>query len=750
VAAVVPSQDVMRVTVFLAELAGLSPSVDKHPPLHAARLDARQLFEQCSLAVSDFLRGLCAQQPVVLVLEDLQWGDPQSIELTEVALRTLPDSPFMVLALARPEFESRLPKLGKDRGLQELYLGGLGKRASERLVQNILGSKVPSQSIQRIVEQAAGNALYLEELIRAFAEGKTEQLPDTVLAMLQARIGRLGTEQRRVLRVASIFGDTFYRGGVQSLLGHGSQGTEVELIDQVLRELHDAEIIERHRDSRYLGEVEYIIRHSLLREAAYSLLTDEDRKLGHRLCAEYLIQMGETDHAVLAHHFELGADPGCATEHYILAAVHFWQRGGLDRTEQMCEAALRCGATGESLGAVRCLQGQLCLFSNRLADALARSREAISLSAPGSRVYYWSLLGVLGAATLSGQMDVVMEVLRDFDGKLPQPDAAWYFQEFASTTAQLYAYLAMRDKAQQTLAQMRAVCDMQEGDPQWPMYHAAWQRAQSALDMLLSERQFSAQALLLSASETYLRFGQKRIATMVLLDAALNEISLGNGPEALRLAALGVEHEAQLGDPHLRYSADIVQCAGHILMSAGSPQHELRDRLRSIVAGSGEDRIRRGQALAILGSSYLASQEWEVAAGKFAETTEAFQMLPAIMSSPSSYRAYALLQLGRLPEAAQAAELAVSALTLVDDGGPYAPGAWLVLADVQLAQGDESSGLASLRRAVRLLRRLLDQADSPERRRLLIEGLPLHVRLRQLCLTRLGEELLPVEAPPES
>ena len=91
----------------------------------------------------------------------------------------------------------------------------------------------------------------------------------------------------------------------------------------------------------------------------------------------------------------------------------------------MCEAALRCGATGESLGAVRCLQGQLCLFSNRLADALARSREAISLSAPGSRVYYWSLLGVLGAATLSGQMDVVMEVLRDFDGKLPQPDAAW-------------------------------------------------------------------------------------------------------------------------------------------------------------------------------------------------------------------------------------------------------------------------------------------------------------------------------------
>lgn len=750
VQAVLPPQDVMRVTVFLAELAGLSPSVDKYPPLHAARLDARLLFEQCSLAVSDFLRGLCGQQPVVLVLEDLQWGDPQSIELTEVALRTLPDSPFMVLALARPEFESRLPKLGKDRGLQELYLGGLGKRASERLVQNILGSKVPSSSIQRIVEQAAGNALYLEELIRAFAEGKTEQLPDTVLAMLQARIGRLGTEQRRVLRIASIFGDTFYRGGVQSLLGHGSQSAEVELIDQVLRELHDAEIIERHRDSRYLGEVEYSIRHSLLREAAYSLLTDEDRKLGHRLCAEYLLHIGEQDHAVLAHHFELGADKTRAIEHYILAATDFWKRGGHDRTEQMCEAALHCGATGEALGAVRCLQGQICLFSNRLTDAFERSREAISLSAPGSRIYYWSLLGILGAATLSGRMDVVMEILRDFDGKLPQPDAAWYFQEFASMIGQLYAFLAMRDKAQQTLTQMRAVCDMLEGDPQWPLYHAGWQRAEAAVEMQLTERLYSAQALLLSASETYLRFGQKRIATMVILDAALNEISLGNGPEALRLAAIAVEHGAQLGDPHLRYAADIVQCGGHILTSAGSSQHEIRDRLRSIIAGSGEDQIRRGQALTILGVSHLLSQEWEAAAAKFAETTEVLQMLPAIVSSPSSCQAFALLQLGRVREAAVAAELAVSALTLIDEGGPYAPGAWLVHGEVQLALGDEPKGLLSLRRAVFLMRRLLDQADSPERRRLLIECLPLHRRLRQLCQTQLGEELLPSEEPPES
>lgn len=747
----VGDKEAPRVTAFLAELSGLEPSVDKYPPLHAARLDGRLFFEQSSVAMSDFLRGACAVQPVLLVLEDLQWGDSQSIELTEVALRALPDSPLMVLCLARPEFESRLPKLGKDRGLQEIYLGGLGKRASERLVQNILGAKVPSQSVQRIVEQAAGNALYLEELIRSFAEGKTEQLPDTVLAMLQARIGRLSSEQRRVLRVASIFGDNFFRGGVQSLLGHGSPTDHTDHIDQVLRELSDAEIIERHRDSRHPGEVEYGIRHALLREAAYSLLTDEDRQLGHRLCAEYLLRLGETDHAVLARHFELGGDPDRAIRHYLDAASECWKRGGLDHAAQQCLAAVRCGASGESLGAVRCLQAQLELFGNRLAPAFSCAQEALALSVPGSRFYYWSLFGYLGAATLSGRMDVTMEIMRDFGHTLPDRDAAWYFQEVASLIGQLCVYLALRDKAQQTLGQMKAVCDLFDGDPQRPLYHAGWQRAQSAFEMYLNDRPFLSQELLHEARETYLRFGQRRMAALVQLDIAINEVCLGNGPEAIRLSEQVIEQAVNLDDEYLHLGAEMMRCGG-LLWGNDVQTHwdSLRGRLEAILARAKDDQIRRGQTLSFLAAGYFLNQDYEAAVQHYREATEALLMLPAVLPFSQACLAASLLRLHKLDEAAQVAEQATLTQSMFDDGGPYAAAVWLVRAETHFALGEESQGLVVLRRAVTLLRLRLAQAPSEERRQMLLHAVWQHQALQQLCTSRLGEELIPTPSPPSS
>ncbi len=739
----VGGREAPRVAAFLAELAGLAPPLDKYPPLHAARSDGRLYFEQVTLAVTDFLRGGGSRQPIVLALEDLQWGDPQSIELTEAALRALPDTPLFVLAMARPEYESRLPKLGKDRGLQELYLGGLGKRASERLVQNILGPKVPAQSVQRIVEQAAGNALYLEELIRAFAEGKTEQLPDTVLAMLQARIGRLSLEQRRVLRAASIFGDVFFLGGVLSLLGHGSGSGQSDHIEQVLRELCDAEIIDRHRDSRLAKEVEYGIRHDLLREAAYSLLTDEDRTLGHRLCAEYLLRSGEPDHAVLARHFELGGDASSALYHYIQAAIDSWQRGGAGRTLELCAAARRCGAQGESIGAVCCLEGQTALFAGRLSDSLRLAQQAIALSPSGSRYYYWALLGLLATATLAGKMDVAMESLRDFDAKVPQPDAAWYFQEAASFIAQLYAFLGMRDESLRILGQMRAVCDLYERDPQQPVYVAGWQRAQGAFELYHGDQMFRAQSLLYEASDTYLRFGQTRIAAVVLSEAAFNTMSIGDWAETRRLGHRVGEFGVQLSDPHLQAAARLLIGAGELMLGDAEVRAKQRAVFTEVVAASGEDRVRLGQAVSILAANHLLYGEWDAAITHFRRAVEVLGMLPAAAVFSYSCLTTALLQVGRLAEAVETVETGLLLLTMMAHHGPYAAMMWLSKAEVELALAHEAEGRAALRRSVEILRHHLDTARNEQERRLLIDGVPQHKRIAQLCQTLLLEPLLP-------
>ncbi len=106
-----------------------------------------------------------------------------------------------------------------------------------------------------MIDQSQGNALFLEELIRNVAEGKGDHLPDTVIAMLQVRISRLAAAARQALRAASVFGETFWRGGVAALLAKTGDG-----VSDILQGLLSAELIEKRRESRYPDEIEYCFR----------------------------------------------------------------------------------------------------------------------------------------------------------------------------------------------------------------------------------------------------------------------------------------------------------------------------------------------------------------------------------------------------------------------------------------------------------------------------------------------------------
>src|SRR5262249_18629141 len=146
------------------------------------------------------------EKTLLFVIEDLQWADLATVQLLEVALRELEDARLAVLALSRPEGPALFPRLWPERS-QTLLLHPLGRKAREQLVRQVLGRDGSPEIVARIALQSAGNALYLEELIRAAAAGKGEAPPATVMAMLQTRIGRLESGARRVLRAASVFGD---------------------------------------------------------------------------------------------------------------------------------------------------------------------------------------------------------------------------------------------------------------------------------------------------------------------------------------------------------------------------------------------------------------------------------------------------------------------------------------------------------------------------------------------------------------
>jgi hypothetical protein len=231
-----------------------------------------------------WLRAEAARLPLLLVLEDLHWGDLPSLSFVDAALRDLADRPIMVLATARPEIHERFPSPWSGRPLVEVKLGALSRRAAERIVRRVLGDAAPAAVVEDVVTRGAGNPFYLEELIRAVAEGRGAALPETILAMAEARLDRLDPEARRVLRAASVFGEVFWKGGVAAVLG----GADPAELGQRLADLTRGELIERHADSRFPAEEEFAFRHVLVRDAAYAMLPDEDRELGHAIARAWL------------------------------------------------------------------------------------------------------------------------------------------------------------------------------------------------------------------------------------------------------------------------------------------------------------------------------------------------------------------------------------------------------------------------------------------------------------------------------
>ena len=300
--------DQLQVKYFLGELCSVPFPDQGDQQLRAARNDPHIMHEQIRRAFVDWLRVECAQRPVLILLDDLQWGDSLSIGLMDAALHALRNERLFVLALARPEVRKTFPKLWASHQLQELSLQNLRRRACERLVQQVLGTQLAPDIVNHIVEQSTGNALFLEELIRSAGKGGAEGQANTVVAMLQSRISQFDLVTRRVVQAASVFGLTFWRGGILDMLLSAQPSHAANEIDRCLQVLVEAEIVEPHTDSRFRQEQQYSFRHALVREAAYALLTPEDLTNGHRLAGKYLERMGELEPLVLAEHYRRGGE----------------------------------------------------------------------------------------------------------------------------------------------------------------------------------------------------------------------------------------------------------------------------------------------------------------------------------------------------------------------------------------------------------------------------------------------------------
>ncbi len=386
-----------RVARSLGELIGL-PDGDEA----RARVDSIVVGDQMRAAWAEFVRAEAEAGPLLLVLDDLHWGDAVTAELVDIALRVCRDKPLMALALGRPEMNDHLPQLWSRHGPRRMTLGALAPKAIEKLARDALGESATVDVVARITEQAQGNAFSLEELVRAHAEGRTD-VPPTVLGLVESRMETLDPLARRVLRAASVFGQTFWQGGVRALVGQGPD------ISAVLGDLERGEWIQRRATSALHVEVELAFRHPLVREAAYAMLTDDDRALGHALAGEWLERTGAVASAPLAEHFERGGAIARAIPFWLRAAQEALEGHAYSASVAGAEHGAALGASGEVLGQLQNIEAEARVLRGDRAEELRRAldvaEQASALLPEGTPAWANAVRVAMMAATVLVDLD---------------------------------------------------------------------------------------------------------------------------------------------------------------------------------------------------------------------------------------------------------------------------------------------------------------------------------------------------------
>jgi tetratricopeptide (TPR) repeat protein len=389
--------------------------------LRAARQDPMLLAEQLTVAFVDWLRAETARASVLFLIEDLHWGDRPSIHLLDAALRALPDAPMLLLVLTRPEVHEVFPQLFSGREPDEIRLEPLSRKASIELAREVLGERASLPRLEAIAERAGGNALYLEELIRAVAEGTDAELPDTVIGMVQARLETLGPDARRLLRAASVFGEVFPEGGVRALAGGGGSGYDLRewLDDLARRELISALPVAPGDQG---GRV-FRFRHALVRDGAYATFPDDDRALAHRLACLWLEENGERDALTMASHAERGGDDERAVRWLRRAAEQALEGNDLPAVVAAGERALARGVEGQDRGAILALVAIAAYWQSRYREGSSWGTQASEILPPSGPLWFSAAGSALVSMARLGEFSGFDKLFDELRGAHAAPGA---------------------------------------------------------------------------------------------------------------------------------------------------------------------------------------------------------------------------------------------------------------------------------------------------------------------------------------
>jgi hypothetical protein len=294
-------------------------------------VDPQRARDILYLTMTEVLLKATAGVSTVLVLEDVQWCDPESVAWFDHALSRAAGRSLLLLVCARPAFWREDPQRFAGRDHLRIELRPIARRACMQIARAVIGCDVDDPKLDQIAQQAAGSPLFAEELARLMAAGKPPAAAPTIEAAIQVSLDALEPAGRDAILRMSVFGLTAWDRGLEAL--GAPNGAEV------LSRLSGAELVVEQPTSRFGGAREYRFKHALVRDVAYASTSDAMRAEMHAAAAAWLSEVGE-DAATIAEHYDLGGEHERAASYWERAARRALAANALKDACRMADRAL--------------------------------------------------------------------------------------------------------------------------------------------------------------------------------------------------------------------------------------------------------------------------------------------------------------------------------------------------------------------------------------------------------------------------
>ena len=444
--------------------------------------------EESFTAWRSYLEAVAAQRPLVLLFEDLHWADPALFQFLEHLVDWSLGVPLLVLCTARPElYELRESWGGGKRNSTTVSLSALAPEDTARLLHALLDQSVlPAETQALLLERCGGNPLYAEQFARMLVDsGEDAGVPETVQAIISARLDALGSERKTLVQDAAVVGKVFWAEAVAEVSGRDDRTVLAALVDLAHRDL-----VRPARATSLEGKREFAFTHLLVRDVAYGQIPRAERALKHRLVAEWIeASVGErvSDHAeLLAYHYsealELARAAGVAGDEteplraaavrMLLAAAERAKDLDVQRWVESLDRALELASAEERPG-VLLAHAIACDLAGRTRDARADLDEAIpAFEAAEDNIQLGRALSELSWTVAFGADAVEAEAIQRSSVAVLEREPAG--PELAFVYARTAGMLMMEERSEECLAlceRIEPVVEQHGDDHSRMMFH---------------------------------------------------------------------------------------------------------------------------------------------------------------------------------------------------------------------------------------------------------------------------------------